>query len=405
MLFGLITGGLTLVVVATLVVAFVRGGPKSRPAAANDLDVRRDQQKDVERDVERGVVSPADAERTVTEEPRRLLATDAALQRDQTGTAGGRTTPVIAGLTAVVLIGGALAIYLQRGTPGYGDQAPADRIDVAQILRSERPSQDTAEASVPNAPPVDADSDFVALVERLREAVRTRPDDLQGFSLLSQSEARLGNFAAAHAAKARVIELKGAEATAQDYSEYADLMILAAGGYVSPQAEQVLERTLAMDPQDGAARYYFGLMMAQTGRPDTALLVWDQLLREGPVDAPWIEPIDAQVDDLAMRAGIDYTRPAIGTGRGPSAEQVEAAAGMSPAEQMEMIRDMVAGLSDRLATDGGPVEDWAQLISALDVLGERGQAAAIFENAMEVFGTDPAAVDILNRTAERVGLQ
>ena len=405
MLFGLITGGLTLVVVATLVLAFVRGGPRSRPAAANDLDVRRDQQKDVERDVERGVVSPADAERTVTEEPRRLLATDAALQRAQTGSARGRTTPVIAGLTAVVLIGGALAIYLQRGTPGYGDQAPADRIDAAQILRSERPSQDTAEASVPNAPPVDADSDFVALVERLREAVRTRPDDLQGFSLLSQSEARLGNFAAAHAAKARVIELKGAEATAQDYSEYADLMILAAGGYVSPQAEQVLERTLAMDPQDGAARYYFGLMMAQTGRPDTALLVWDQLLREGPVDAPWIEPIDAQVDDLAMRAGIDYTRPAIGTGRGPSAEQVEAAAGMSPAEQMEMIRDMVAGLSDRLATDGGPVEDWAQLISALDVLGERGQAAAIFENAMEVFGTDPAAVDILNRTAERVGLQ
>ena len=405
MLFGLITGGLTLVVVATLVLAFVRGGPRSRPATANDLDVSRDQQKDVERDVERGVVSPADAERTVTEESRRLLATDAALQRAQTGTARGRTTPVIAGLTAVVLIGGALAIYLQRGTPGYGDQAPADRIDVAQILRSERPSQDTAEASVPNAPPVDADSDFVALVERLREAVRTRPDDLQGFTLLSQSEARLGNFAAAHAAKARVIELKGAEATAQDYSEYADLMILAAGGYVSPQAEQVLERTLAMDPQDGAARYYFGLMMAQTGRPDTALLVWDQLLREGPVDAPWIEPIDAQVDDLAMRAGIDYTRPAIGTGRGPSAEQVEAAAGMSPAEQMEMIRDMVAGLSDRLATDGGPVEDWAQLISALDVLGERGQAAAIFENAMEVFGTDPAAVDILNRTAERVGLQ
>ena len=152
MLFGLITGGLTLVVVATLVVAFVRGGPKSRPAAANDLDVRRDQQKEVERDVERGVVSPADAERTVTEEPRRLLATDAALQRAQTGTARGRTTPVIAGLTAVVLIGGALAIYLQRGAPGYGDQAPADRID------AEKPQQQ------PHCYPDAAEKTYVAVL-------------------------------------------------------------------------------------------------------------------------------------------------------------------------------------------------------------------------------------------------
>jgi cytochrome c-type biogenesis protein CcmH len=202
-----------------------------------------------------------------------------------------------------------------------------------------------------------------------------------------------------------VIELKGAEATGADFSEYADLMILAAGGYVSPEAEQVLERTLSLDPTDGPARYYYGLMMAQTGRPDTALRIWDQLLREGPIDAAWIPPIDAQIEDMAMRAGVDYARPAMGTGRGPSAADIEAAGDMSPAERMEMIQGMVAGLSDRLATDGGPVEDWAQLISALGVLGERGRATAILENAMEVFGNDPTAVDLLNRTADRVGLQ
>lgn len=405
MLFGLITGGLTLVVVATLVLAFVRGGPRSRPAAANDLDVRRDQQKDVERDVERGVVSPADAERTVTEESRRLLATDAALQRAQTGTARGRTTPVIAGLTAVVLIGGALAIYLQRGAPGYGDQAPADRIDAAQILRSERPSQDTAEASVPNAPPVDADSDFVALVERLREAVRTRPDDLQGFTLLSQSEARLGNFAAAHAAKARVIELKGDAVTTRDLAEYADLLVLAAGNYVSPEAEAVLEQVLARDPSDGAARYYFGLLMLQTGRPDRSLQVWDQLLREGPPDAPWIGAITAQIENTAMRAGVNYAQPAIGTGRGPSQDQIDAAQDLSPAERMQMIEGMVSGLGQRLATEGGPVEDWAQLISALGVLGRMNEAAAILANARDAFGNDPAAADVLARVADRVGLE
>ncbi|MEL6807502.1 MAG: c-type cytochrome biogenesis protein CcmI [Pseudomonadota bacterium] len=405
MLFWIVTGCLTLVVVATLLRAQFRGGEQARPAAAYDLDVYRDQLREVERDLERGVLSTADGERALAEVSRRILAADAALKNAKTPGRGGRSGPLLAGVTAVVLVGGTFAIYLELGAPGYGDLALADRIEAAQIMRTERPGQEAAEASVPDRPALDADPDYVALVTRLREAVETRPDDLQGFTLLSQSEARLGNYGAAHVAKERVIALKGADATAQDFSEYADLLILAAGGYVSPEAEQVLERTLAMDPRDGAARYYYGLMMAQTGRPDTALRLWDQLLREGPADAPWIAPIDAQMPDIAMRAGVDYARTAIGTGRGPTQEQIEAASEMSPAAQMDMIQGMVAGLSDRLATEGGPVEDWAQLISALGVLGDRAQARAIFENAMEVFADDLTAVDILNRTADRVGLQ
>lgn len=406
LLFWIVTGCLTLVVVATLLRAQMRGGQDARPAAAYDLDVYRDQLREVERDLERGVLSSADGERALAEVSRRILAADSALQATQGAGFGARSGPVLGLVTSLALIGGSFAIYLELGAPGYGDLALADRIEAAQILRSERPSQETAEASVPASPPLEAPSpDYVALVERLRDAIRSRPDDAEGFSLLSQSEARLGNFAAAHAAKARVISLKAEAATAQDFSQYADLMILAAGGYVSPEAEQVLERTLAMDPTDGPARYYFGLMMAQTGRPDTALRIWDQLLRDGPPDAPWIIPIDAQIGDMAMRAGVDYARPAIGTGRGPTQEQIAAASDMSPAERMEMIQGMVAGLSDRLATDGGPVEDWAQLISALGVLGDHDQARAIFDNAMEAFAGDLTAVDLLNRTADRVGLQ
>ncbi|MEO9574214.1 MAG: c-type cytochrome biogenesis protein CcmI [Tateyamaria sp.] len=405
MLFWIVTGCLTLVVVATLLRAQFRGGEQARPAAAYDLDVYRDQLREVERDLERGVLSPADGERALTEVSRRILAADAALKNATSAARGARRGPLLAIVTAVALVGGSFAIYLELGAPGYGDLALADRIEAAQILRSERPSQEIAQASVLESPPVDAAPDYVALVERLREAVEARPDDLQGLTLLSQSEARLGNFAAAHVAKARAISLKGEDATAQDFSEYADLLVLAAGGYVSPEAEQMLERTLAMDPQDGAARYYYGLMMSQTGRPDTALRIWDQLLREGPMDAPWIAPIDAQMPDIAMRAGVDYARPTFGTGRGPTRDQIDAASDMSPAERMEMIQGMVAGLSDRLATDGGPVEDWAQLISALGVLGDLDQARAVFDNAMEVFGGDPTAIDMLNRAADRVGLQ
>jgi cytochrome c-type biogenesis protein CcmH len=406
MLFWIVTAVLTLVVVATLSLALLRGRSDTRSPAAYDLDVYRDQLKEVERDLARGVVSPADAERARTEVSRRILAADANLT--STGDAERRSGGfILAGVTSIAVAAAAYALYLELGAPGYGDLALADRIERAETLRGDRPSQAVAEASIPARPlpPSDTSPDYVALVEQLRATILERPDDVQGHVLLTQSEARLGNFAAAHAAKARVIELKGADATATDFSDYADLLILAAGGYVSPEAEAVLERALSMDPENGTARYYFGLMMAQTGRPDTALRVWDQLLRAGPADAPWIPPIEAQIDDMAVRAGVNYARPAIGTGRGPSAADIEAAGDMTPAERMDMIQGMVSGLSERLATEGGPVEDWARLISALGVLGQLDQARAVFINAQEAFGDDPRAADILNEAADRIGLQ
>ncbi|WP_299657080.1 c-type cytochrome biogenesis protein CcmI [uncultured Tateyamaria sp.] len=405
MLFWIITAFLTLAVLATLARAMLRGSAGDRPPAAYDLDVYRDQLREVDRDLARGVVSEADAERARTEVSRRILAADAALQKhQQTARASGGI--ITLGVTIGAVIAGSYYIYMQLGAPGYGDLALANRIEAAQILREERPGQDSAEASIDgqNSPP-DVDPDYVVLVERLRQTVIARPDDLQGQELLSRAEGRLGNYVAAHAAKAQAIALKGDEATAEDYSQYADLLILAAGGYVSPEAENMLERTLAIDPTDGPARYYYGLMMSQTGRPDTALRIWDQLLREGPADAPWIIPVQAQIEEMAVRAGVNYAIPAIGTGRGPSADQIEAAQDLSPAERMEMIQGMVTGLSDRLATEGGPVEDWAQLISALGVLGQMDQARAILINAREVFGDDPGAADILSRTADRVGLE
>ncbi|MEL6619713.1 MAG: c-type cytochrome biogenesis protein CcmI [Pseudomonadota bacterium] len=405
MLFWIVTAVLTLAVLATLLRALVRGAADARPPAAYDIDVYRDQLREVDRDVARGVLSDADAERVRTEVSRRILAADAAL-RETALQPTSRSGPVLAAALAVAVLGGTYVAYLNLGAPGYGDFALADRIAQSEILRAERPSQADAEASLPDTPPLmEAAPDRIALINQLREVVADRPDDLQGHVLLARYEASLGNFAAAHQAQARVLELKGADVAASDFADYADLLILAAGGYVSPEAEGALNRALTLDPTNGTARYYFALMMEQTGRPDTALRIWDQLLREGPADAPWIPAIEAQIDNTAMRAGVNYARPAIGTGRGPTQDQVAAAQDMTPAERMEMIEGMVAGLSDRLATDGGPVEDWVQLISALGVLGRMKDAALILANAREVFGDDPSAVDMLARVADRVGLE
>jgi cytochrome c-type biogenesis protein CcmH len=77
---------------------------------------------------------------------------------------------------------------------------------------------------------------------------------------------------------------------------------------------------------------------------------------------------------------------------------------MTGAERIEMIEGMVSGLSERLASEGGPAPDWAQLIGALGVLGRTDQALAIYQNAQTVFSDDKTAIDLITRAAQRAGV-
>lgn len=397
---------LTLILCVALMIRAARGAQDVSNAPSDyDLKVYRDQLKEVERDVARGVLAEADAERVRIEVSRRILAADAASGggaelRDRSG------PYALAGI-AVAVFAGSYGLYLSLGAPGYGDLGLSHRIEMAETLRADRPSQAEAETGLPPLPVEDANAEYQALVQQLRGALAERPNDVRGLRLLAQAEARLGNFTAGHKAQARLIELTGGEdADPQEWSNYAELMILAAGGYISPEAEQVLVQVLDRDGRNPTARFYWGQMLLQTGRPDQAFRIWDGLLRESTSDAPWVPPIMSQIREVAAMAGVpNYQPPTLTEVRGPSAADIEAAEDMTPTERMQMIEGMVSGLAQELSEQGGPPQKWAQLISALGVMGRLGEADAIFQNAKEVFENDPGAMDIVNRAADRVGLQ
>jgi cytochrome c-type biogenesis protein CcmH len=405
MMFWVIIGAMAVLVTALLSQAVLRARAQDVAGAAEfDLRVYRDQLAEVDRDVARGVLPEEDAERVRTEISRRILASDAA-SRGTTHASSAPQTPILLAL-AVVLLGGSLALYLQIGAPGYGDLALEDRKAMAQQMRESRPSQQAAQDSLaPFAAPEMA-PEMAALLTRLREVVGERPDDVQGQIFLAQYEARIGNFTAAVAAQDAVLRIKSDTATADDIADYGELLVYAAGGYVSPEAERAFRAALAQDAEDGRSLYYIGLMMSQTGRPDIAFQLWDRLLRQGPPEASWIEPIQAQIMPLSVRAGVNYTMPTIGDGamRGPTAEDIEAAADMTAEERMAMVSGMIEGLANRLATQGGPPQDWARLITSLAVTGQPDQALAVFTNAMEVFADDPGALDIIRTAGSDAGV-
>ena len=412
MTFWIITGAIALISAALLALAALRPRPDAEPAAAYDLRVYRDQLKEVDRDLARGVIGAEDAERVRAEVSRRILAADAEIRASEAGEHEPRAfMGAMAMLIGVAIVAGAFGLYTLLGAPGYGDLALEDRKAAAQEARLNRPAQAVAEASLPPRPEQgNIAPEYKELVEKLRITVADRPDDLQGQALLAQNEARLGNFQAAYAAQAEVLRLKGEEATARDFADYADMLILAAGGYVSPEAEGALDETLKRDPRNPIARYYTGLMMIQTGRPDIAFRMWDQLLRESRPEAPWVPIIRNEIEGLAFRAGVDYELPPLpgddGTGllTGPTAEDMDAAQEMTADERQEMIRGMVSRLSERLATEGGSPAEWSRLIGAYGVLGETERAAAIWAEAQQVFGDSPEALAIVREGAARAGV-
>lgn len=408
MIFWTVAALFALAVAGGIALALVRGQSGEDGAEATDIQVYRDQLAEVDRDLARGVIGAEEAERARLEIKRRLLEADrAARGRQRAGAAPRGATLAAAALAVIVVTAGSLAAYRYLGAPGYPDLPLAERLAEAEKARAERPRQAEMEAEIGRTPPPLAGLDprYAELMEKLREVVAGRPDDLQGQILLAQNEARIGNYGAAWRAQAKVIELKGESASPEDWLTLAELMIRAANGYVSPEAEAALSRVLADDPHNPVARFYSGLMFAQNGRPDVTFRIWRPLLEESAPNAPWAAPIRERITEIAADAGIRYSPPSAGGARpGPTAEDIEAAGQMSVQERQAMIEGMVARLSDRLASEGGPPEDWARLVTALGVLGRGEEAARIWSEAQEVFAGDTAALATVRAAAERAGV-
>jgi cytochrome c-type biogenesis protein CcmH len=395
--FWVAAAAMTLSVLVLLGQALRRG--QVAEAAPADLQVYRDQLAEVQRDLARGVISAPEAERVTTEVSRRLLEADRKARATTRPVSDAGAAPAL--LVTVVVLAGAFGLYQWLGAPGYPDLPLQERLANADEVYRTRPSQDAVEAQTPPPPATDTvDPAFLDLMTKLRAALAERPDDQQGLALLARNEAALGDFVAARVAQAQLIALKGDAATAEDHAALAQYLVAAAGGYVSPEAEQALVATLELDPANGFARYYSGLMFAQVGRPDRTFALWEPLLREGPEDAPWIEPVRSALQDIADRAGIKYQAEQ----KGPDAAAMAAAADMSPEDRQAMIAGMVGQLETRLTDEGGPIEDWTKLITSLGVLGETDRARAAYARATAAFAGDDAGLAALLEAATTAGI-
>ncbi len=389
---------LSAVVLAILVAAARRGGAQGNRGAA-DVAIYKDQLAEIERDLARGTITADEAARLRGEVGHRLL------DADRADSGGGATGPMARGdvapggmpwlalgLTGAVVIAGSVLVYDRLGAPGYPDLPLQDRLAGLDAAIAARPSQaaELARLGVP------ADPTLATL--RTELAAETDIDALRA--------AFAGHFAAGEVAAAvvtseRLLALMGETATAADHANRALALVAEAQGYVSPEAETELRAALSLDLTNEVARYLVGEMFLQGGRFDQAFRFWRPLAEDGNPQAPWIASIRARIGMVADLAGEKYELPGAA---GPGAGDMAAAAGMSPEDRQAMIEGMVAQLSDRLASDGGSIEEWEQLIRSLAVLERLDEAQTIYDEARVKFEGRPAELSFLRMAAVESGL-
>ena len=398
MVLWLILAGLTAAVLFVLLRPLGLGsaGDDAAPVEPRGLAIYQDQLAQIDADVERGAMAADEAADARIELSRRLLASA------QTPIAPQATAVRAHNRLALVMI--ALAPVLAAGL--YAGFGSPDSVSKPTIAGS---APTAAQASGAATPPADVpveQATVEALVAKVEAQLRLNPRDGRGWAVVAPVYAKLGRAPDAAEAYRRAIALLGE--TPERLRGLAQAVIAAADGRVPVEARAALTKLSAADPNDPQPRFWLALAKEQAGQLSEAAVDYTALLASAPGDAAWRPMVEERLALVSgdLPVGTDIARSkAAGATKGPSADDVAAAQGMTPEARTAMIGQMVDGLAAKLEKDGRDLAGWLKLARARKVLGDDKLAGEALQSARGVFKGDAKSLSEIDAAAKALGLQ
>jgi cytochrome c-type biogenesis protein CcmH len=339
--------------------------------SGSDVAVYRDQLDEIERDRAAGLIGAAEAEAARVEVSRRLLAAADAAENassSASGRAWARRTVAVVALLALPI--GAGAVYLSLGSPTL-------------------PGEPLASRAVAERTP----AAVLARIAQIETYLEQNPEDGKTWEALANVYMRLSRFDDAVKASRNALRLLGNSAERQ--ANLGVALTASANGMITAEAKEAFDRAVAQNPSDAAANYFIGLAAEQDGRREDAARIWSELATRVSPDAPIAQLLKRSL----ARVGVESISP------GPTAQDMEAAAGMDPQARSEMIQGMVARLAERLKTEGNDVEGWLRLVRAYMVLGDRDRALGAATDARRALAGDADKLRRIDDLVKGLGLE
>ncbi len=260
-----------------------RGAPVTHVSrGATNVAVYRDQLRELDEDLAAGVVSRENFEEGKREIERRLL-------EDVNGSTGETAASDGKGRNAAVVIGAALpiiafALYLTVGN--FQAMLPGNTAAGGQKAHGVTEDQ------------------VRELVARLAARMQQNPENVEGWIMLARSYTALGQFEQSARAYANAVARAGSDA--QLLADYADALAMAQGRRLQGEPEKLVQRALAIDPQNVKALALAGSAAFERRDFANAVDYWERILKIAPEGSEFAQSVRssiAEAKELAKKPG------------------------------------------------------------------------------------------------------
>ncbi len=378
MLFWILVAILTAAVAAVLLLPLLRAAARVEAPRSHDVEVYRDQLKELERDRAGGLISAEDAEFARAEVARRLLAASDAVKATASVPAPRRSNRLAQLAVVVILPAIGLCLYLRTGNPGVPDAPLAARL-------------------------ANPGNDMNILIARAERQLVINPEDGAGWDVLAPIYYRSGRVQEAATAFRNALRILGP--TPVRLGGYAESLIALSGGLVTSEAQEALEKSLVIEPNDPRAQFYLALALKQEGKSAEALAAFRKIVASSPANAPWLPLVNDHIASLESGSQPEQsagTGPKLGN---PTADDIAAAQDMSAGDRTAMIEGMVGSLAEKLKADPKNFEGWMRIIRSYSVLGQKDKAAEALKQGLKVFPAEGNEGKQLLALAGELGLK
>jgi len=252
--FIIVAAVITLIALTILILPLLRTrNTISYERQAQNIHFAKERLEELEAQLKNASISATDYEALKLEIESTLAHDiDIANNSNDAQSAGPRQSNKLAiSLLSIFLPLSALGFYLVVGTPESIES-------VAQ--QQEQPTSEQVEN----------------LIGDLEKRLEEDPNDLEGWQVLSQTYLALRRYADAKRGYQQVLKLGGESAHA--FASLADATALAAGGQITQEASEYIQRALTINPNNRQALWLAGLGAAQTGDKANAKQYWGRLV-------------------------------------------------------------------------------------------------------------------------------
>jgi len=140
------------------------------------------------------------------------------------------------------------------------------------------------------------------LIEKLKDRLKTTPDDAEGWAMLGRSYSVLGRHAEALPMYRKVVELKPKDA--QAYADLADAVGTANGSSLDGEPEKLIAKALSLDPNNVKALALSGTLAFNRGDAAKAAKVWEQAMRGLEPGSDMAKQLQGALNEARQRAGM-----------------------------------------------------------------------------------------------------